>query len=99
MTWAEREAKLEEGNILVSRRSDPTNWDFFPGFCDGKEAFALNVGVAVTGLRVIDDEHLLVESAIGNFVLIGDDTRTMRIVKEEDFRQEADVPAVVEKRA
>jgi hypothetical protein len=95
MIWAEREVKVEDGNFLMSRKGDPTNWDFAPVNPDGKEALAGNVGAAVIGLKPIDDRHLLIEAENGNFVLIDDDTRTMRIVRQEDFVLGADKPAVV----
>ena len=89
-TWKGRAFKVEEGCFKLSARGDLDDWDTselraFP-------AFTGNVGVGeVRGLKVLDEERLLIETTCGDYVLVGDPSEGGFVEKFEDDTADFDV--------
>ena len=88
-TWQGRAFKVEDGCYYFSAKGDPFDWNLGGEHVDS--AFMGNIGFGtVTGLRVLDEHRMLIETSNGNYVMCGDpsdggfiETVTENCIKDE----------------
>lgn len=76
MTFKGRSLKMiDEKLIAMSARDKPDDWDF------AGDAFAFSVDSEVIGLKVIDENRLLIATVQGDYILSGDPMESGRLCK------------------
>lgn len=82
IVWQDRQAKVEDGNFVFSRRGAHDEYDFASTDKDAAFAGNVNAGAWVRRLEVIDNSRIRIYSSTGTYVLTGGDTDTFRIDQE-----------------